>query len=99
MVNVDDHGNPLRPAIIWLDQRKARQVYIPRGLMKIIYRAIRMEEPIHKVQIDGKCNWLRQFQLDVWEKTHKYLQYRLSELQADRSVRDSIASDRHIPMN
>jgi len=101
MVNVDDHGNPLRPAIIWLDQRKARQVYIPRGLMKIIYKAIRMEEPIRKVQIDGKCNWLRQFQLDVWEKTHKYLQvsgflnYRLTG-----EFRDSVASQiGHIPMN
>jgi len=101
MVNVDDNGKPLRPAIIWLDQRKARQVYAPRGLMKLIYRSVGMEEVIRKVQTDGKCNWLRQFQLDVWEKTHKYLQvsgfinYRLTG-----QFRDSVASQiGHIPMH
>lgn len=101
MVNVDDHGNPLRPAIIWLDQRKARQVYTPRGLMKMIYRAVGMHEAIRKVQTDGKCNWLRQFQVDVWEKTYKYLQvsgflnYKLTG-----EFRDSVASQiGHIPMN
>ncbi len=101
MVNVDDNGKPLRPAIIWLDQRKARQVYIPRGLMKIVYKAIRMEEPIRKVQIDGKCNWLRQFQLDVWEKTHKYLQVSgFLNFRLTGQFRDSVASQiGHIPMN
>jgi sugar (pentulose or hexulose) kinase len=101
MVNVDDQGNPLRPAIIWLDQRKARLVYVPRGLMKIVYRTVGMYEVIRKVQVDGKCNWIRQFQLDVWDKTYKYLQvsgflnYRLTS-----QFRDSVASQiGHIPMN
>jgi sugar (pentulose or hexulose) kinase len=101
MVNVDEQGNPLRPAIIWLDQRKARQTYVPRGLTKLMYRAIGMQEAIRKVQMDGTCNWLRQFQRDVWEKTSKYLQvsgflnYRLTS-----RFRDSIASQiGHVPMN
>lgn len=29
MVNVDGNGNPLRPLIVWLDQRKAKPVYKP----------------------------------------------------------------------
>jgi sugar (pentulose or hexulose) kinase len=24
MINLDKHGNPLRPAIVWLDQRQAQ---------------------------------------------------------------------------
>src|SRR6056297_2656470 len=30
MINVDAHGTPLRPAIIWLDQRKADPPFVPK---------------------------------------------------------------------
>ncbi len=101
MVNVDRNGNPLRPVIIWLDQRKARPVYRPRGLMKLAFKLVGMDEAIARGQADGKCNWIRQFQPDIWEKTYKYLQisgflnYRLTG-----EFTDSIASQiGHIPFN
>jgi len=34
VVNLDKEGNPLRPAIIWLDQRKAKLGSYPKGLIK-----------------------------------------------------------------
>ena len=34
LVNLDRDGKPLRPAIIWLDQRKARVDQWPKGLIK-----------------------------------------------------------------
>ena len=74
MVNVDRDGLPLRRAITWLDQRKAPQVYYPSALMKLGYRIVGMEEPVRKSQKDGKCNWIRQYQPDIWDRTHKYLQ-------------------------
>ena len=34
VVNLDKDGKPLRPAIIWLDQRKARVDGWPKGIVK-----------------------------------------------------------------
>ncbi len=101
MVNVDAQGKPLRPVIIWLDQRKAKPVYYPRFLEKYIYRLVGLSEGIAKIQADGKCNWIMQNQPEIWEKTHKYLQisgflnYRLTGVFAD-SYASQIG---HIPFN
>jgi len=74
MVNLDENGNPLRPVITWLDQRKAKPVYCPKLWMKLIIAAIGIGDSLDKAQRDGKCNWIRQNQPDIWQKTHKYLQ-------------------------
>lgn len=101
MVNLDARGDPLRPVMVWLDQRKARPVYQPRGLIKLALRAVGMTEALQKAQKDGKCNWIRQNQPELWANTHKYLQvsgflnYRLTGV-----FRDSVASQiGHIPFN
>lgn len=74
MVNVDADGNPLRPVLVWLDQRKAEPVYKPRFWMKIILKIIGISDSIDKAQRDGKCNWIKQNEPEIWAKTHKYLQ-------------------------
>jgi sugar (pentulose or hexulose) kinase len=89
MVNVDVNGNPLRPVITWLDQRKAKPVYHPGPWMKLIIAGIGIGDSLNKAQRDGKCNWIRQNQPEIWENTHKYLQvsgylnYRLTGKFAD----------------
>ena len=74
MVNLDQDGTPLRPIITWLDQRKARSVYNPKGLVKFSYKAVGMEDAIAKLQTEGKCNWIMQYEPEIWKKTYKYLQ-------------------------
>ncbi len=74
MVNVDKEGNPLRPVITWLDQRKSKQVYFPNFIMKTAYKAVGMYESLLKLQYAGKCNWIRQNEPEIWAKTHKYLE-------------------------
>ncbi|MDQ7782907.1 MAG: FGGY-family carbohydrate kinase [Desulfomonilaceae bacterium] len=101
MVNVDENGNPLRPVITWLDQRKAKQVYTPPGILRLMYRAVGMEEAIVKAQTDGKCNWIMQYQPEVWERTYKYLQVSgFLNFRLTGQFRDSVASQiGHIPFN
>jgi len=101
MVNVDRSGNPLRPVITWLDQRKASPVFNPNAVVKLALKAIGLDEALNKTQTDGKCNWIMQNQPDVWEKTHKYLQvsgflnYRLTG-----NFIDSLASQiGHVPFD
>lgn len=101
MVNLDKNGNPLRPLMVWLDQRKAEPVYKPGLVMKLLIRFIGMRDSINKAQLEGKCNWIKQNQPELWNRTHKYLQvsgflnYRLTG-----EFKDSIASQiGHIPFN
>jgi sugar (pentulose or hexulose) kinase len=73
MVNVERDGQPLRPAIVWLDQRKAdmRKV-LPRAGIALT-RLIRQYPFFEYVTEYCRSNWIRQNQPDVWAKTHKYL--------------------------
>ena len=87
--------------MVWLDQRKAKPVYKPGFGMKLVIWFIGIGDSIKKAQHDGKCNWIRQNQPEIWEKTHKILQvsgflnYRLTG-----EFKDSVASQiGHIPFD
>ncbi|MDY6821871.1 MAG: FGGY family carbohydrate kinase, partial [Deferribacterota bacterium] len=101
MINVDKEGIPLRNAITWLDQRKAKKTYTPNPIMGIIFRAVGMYDALVKTQTDGKCNWIKQNEPDIWSKTYKYLQvsgflnFRLTGLFLD-SIGSQIG---HIPFD
>jgi sugar (pentulose or hexulose) kinase len=101
MVNVDSDGKPLRPTITWLDQRKAKRVYVPGRIMRVAHWFAGMNEAVAKAQSDGKCNWIRQYQPQIWEKTHKYLQVSgFLNFRLTGNFADSIASQiGHIPFN
>ncbi len=73
VINVDTQGRPLRPAITWLDQRKADKKEWPPFHLKIALKAINMYDAgIHTFR-ETESNWIRQNQPEIWSKTHKYL--------------------------
>ncbi|HEX9081741.1 MAG TPA: FGGY family carbohydrate kinase, partial [Holophagaceae bacterium] len=71
LVFVDAEGHSLRPAILWLDTRKARAVYRPLPPLRWIYRAVGMLEALQKTQRDAKAAWVQQQQPEVWARTAK----------------------------
>ena len=101
MVSVEKNGIPLRPTIIWLDQRKAWPPFVPPKILTPVLKLINMEESLRLIQAEGKCNWIRQNQPDIWAATYKYLQisgflnFRLTGVFAD-SAASQIG---HIPFN
>jgi sugar (pentulose or hexulose) kinase len=101
MINVDRRGTCLRPAILWLDQRKARPAFASGGLLKGALRLVRMDTFVTGIQSEGKCNWIRQQQPRIWEATYKYLQvsgflnYRLTGRFADATA----SQIGHLPFN
>lgn len=101
MVNVDKNGIPLRPLMVWLDQRKARPVYKPGLGMKLLIKAIGLEDSLKKAQREGKCNWIRQNQPEIWDKTFKYLQVSgFLNFRLTGEFKDSVASQiGHIPFD
>ncbi|MEL7645745.1 MAG: FGGY-family carbohydrate kinase [Anaerolineaceae bacterium] len=73
IINVDERGQPLRPAMIWLDQRRTPGLKPVGGIWGFLFRLSGMRETVAYLQSEAEANWLRTYQKEVWEKTHKYL--------------------------
>lgn len=73
VVNVDPSGNPLRPAIVWLDQRRTEGLRPVGGLWGIAFRLAGMTETVGYLQAEAEVNWIRTHQPEIWSRTHKYL--------------------------
>ncbi len=84
VVNVDAEGQPLRPAIVWLDQRRTEENEPLGGLWEVLFRLLGLRETVAYLQAEAEANWIRTQQPDIWERTHKflylsgYLTYRLT---------------------
>jgi sugar (pentulose or hexulose) kinase len=100
-INVDDEGNILRPAILWLDQRKAEKVDEFSTVENMAFKAVGMKESLKISQKKSKAYWIKENQPDIWEKTYKYIllsayfHYKLTG-----KIIDSIANQiAHIPFD
>ena len=73
VVNVNPSGKPLRPAMLWLDQRKTHnQRFIP-GIWGLLFRVTGLRDTIAYFQSEAEANWIAAYQPDVWRATFKYL--------------------------
>ncbi len=73
MINVDERGNPLRPAIVWLDQRRTEGLKPVGGLWGLGFWLTGMRETVAYLQAEAEANWLQRYQPEIWKATHKYL--------------------------
>jgi len=73
VINLDKNGKPLRPAIVWLDQRKARNESWPSLPLRTALRAINMLETVEHSYRECEANWIRQNQAEIWGKTDKFV--------------------------
>ena len=84
VVNVGKNGQPLRPAMMWLDQRRTYGLPPVSGLWGLIFKMARLTKTVAYLQQEAESNWIRTYQPDVWQNTHKflllsgYLTYRLT---------------------
>lgn len=73
VINLDKRGAALRPAIVWLDQRKTHGLPPLKGLWGRIFRMAGLGHTIAYLQSEAEANWIATYQPDVWKNTHKYL--------------------------
>ena len=84
VINVDQEGSPLRPAIVWMDQRKTHGLPPVGGLWGIGFKIIGQSETVDYLRAEAEANWIATYQADIWDQTHKflllsgYLTYRLT---------------------
>ncbi len=91
VINVDAQGQPLRPAITWLDQRRTDTVPPIGPLWRSAFTLARVSGTIDYFRGEAEINWIRAHQPQVWQATHKllllsgWLNYRLCGRFADSS--------------
>lgn len=73
VVCVDREGRPLRPAILWLDKRRAQGKPKISQVTKMLFKAVGMDETAVVQFQKSYCNWIMQNEPEIWEKTDKYL--------------------------
>ncbi len=72
-IALDKLGQPLRPAMVWLDQRRADKIPKLAWWWETAFRAIGMRETVRFFQQEAEANWIAQHQPELWARTDKYL--------------------------
>ncbi len=73
LINLDKDGNPLRPAMVWLDQRRTLGQKPVSGWWGLAFKLAGMSETVAYLQAEAEANWIRIHQPEIWRQTHKYL--------------------------
>jgi sugar (pentulose or hexulose) kinase len=76
VVVTDDAGRPLRPAIVWLDDRRAAG--LPPfggvgGVTALGFRALGLRDTIEGFAAACEANWLRAEEPETWSRIRHYL--------------------------
>lgn len=72
-VVVDADNRPLRPAIVWLDKRRAEHPPRVGGLWGMLFTLARVKDIVASFQADAPANWIAENEPEIWAKTHKCL--------------------------
>ena len=73
VVNVNEHGVPLRPAIVWLDQRLSEHNKPMPWYWRLAFTLVGQADAVDYFRRKAKSNWIAQHQRDIWQNTHKFL--------------------------
>lgn len=100
-VCVDKEGNPLRPSIMWLDQRMAKCRAPLSKTHRTMFLAVGMTRTINITRKQAKSNWIKENEPEIWEKTYKFLQISgYLNFKLTGNFKDSSACQiGHIPFN
>jgi sugar (pentulose or hexulose) kinase len=84
LVPVDAGGRPLRPSIVWLDQRRARQPPRCAPWWRLAFRLAGVAGTVDWFAREAELNWIAEHEPELLARTHKvllvsgWLQYRLT---------------------
>ncbi len=66
-------GRPLRPAIVWLDQRRTDGLPAVGGATGLAFRALGLRDTIAGFAADCEANWIRAHEPETWRAIRRYL--------------------------
>ncbi|MDO5769876.1 MAG: FGGY-family carbohydrate kinase, partial [Psychrobacter sp.] len=71
MICLDKDKQPLRPAIVWMDQRQGEPNDL--GLLSPVSKLIGLGQLVDEAQHKARCNWLAHHEPEIWAKTAHYV--------------------------
>lgn len=72
-VCIDKDGNTLRNLIVWLDKRESTCNESLPFSKEVIFRLVRMRDAVDLQRRTSACNWIMEFEPELWKKTYKFL--------------------------
>lgn len=73
LINLDKNRQPLRPAIVWLDQRRTEGLPPLGGPWGLLFRLAGMSRTVAYLQAEAEANWIAHNQPQIWQQTDKYV--------------------------
>lgn len=73
MINLDENYKPLRPAIVWMDQRRAIPDKPLGGPIGWAVRMLGLGPLINELRSKARDNWIEQHQPEIWRQTKYYV--------------------------
>ena len=73
LINLDKNHQPLRPAIVWLDQRRSEGLKPLGGIWGLLFRLAGMSRTVAYLQAEAEANWISKNQPEIWQNTDKYI--------------------------
>ena len=73
VVCLDKNNNVLRPAILWLDERRAEGKQKLPAIHRFLFKLIGMKPTIDLNMKRSMAQWIKENQPDIWEKTDKFM--------------------------
>jgi sugar (pentulose or hexulose) kinase len=73
VINLGRDGKPLRPAILWLDQRRTTELPQLPLLWRTAFKLAGVENTIRFFLGEAEANWIRANQPEIWSRTDKFL--------------------------
>ena len=73
MINLDENKKPLRPAIVWMDQRRAEVEKPLGGIWGVLIKVLGLTNVIAELRAKARDNWISQYQPEIWAKTKHYV--------------------------
>ena len=73
MINLDVDKKPLRPAIVWMDQRRANVEKPVQGVWGFLIKALGLTNLISELRAKARDNWISQNEPEIWAKTKHYV--------------------------
>lgn len=72
IVAADENGTPLRPAIVWLDQRRTEGLRPLGGFWGAAFRVLGVRDTVARFQADAEANWIERYEPAAWKRIRRY---------------------------
>lgn len=73
LINVDKDGNHLRPAIVWMDQRRCKPSKPLNPLLRGVLNLVGAGVTFENLMAEAECNWLAEHQAEIHQNSYKFL--------------------------